>query len=64
MSSAKTTAVGTETLASAPFLLGVFGWDVSGCTDASSLAGRRPQARDIGCLVPRGEVLHYSAANT
>ncbi|WP_436791721.1 hypothetical protein [Yinghuangia sp. YIM S10712] len=56
--------IGTEAFARAPFLLGVIGWEVSGCADASSLAGQLPQARNIGYLVPRGEVLHYGAANT
>jgi hypothetical protein len=57
-------AVGTETYRSAPFSLGVIGFEVSGCTDASTLAGELPRTRDIGYLLPQGGVLHYGAANT
>ncbi|WP_444963872.1 hypothetical protein [Nocardiopsis sp. M1B1] len=57
-------AIGTETFESAPFSLGVIGFDVSGCTDSSTLAGKLPQTRGIGYLLPRGGVLHYGAANT
>lgn len=57
-------AIGTETFKSAPFALGVIGFEVSGCTDASTLAGRLPQTRDVGYLLPQGDVLHYGAANT
>ncbi|MFE0535195.1 hypothetical protein ACFW20_14300 [Streptomyces nigra] len=46
------------------FSLGVIGFEVSGCTDASAPAGRMPKTRDIGYLLPRGGVLHYGAANT
>ncbi|MCB5164491.1 hypothetical protein LG634_06530 [Streptomyces bambusae] len=48
----------------APFSLGVIGFEVSGCTDASALEGRLPQRRDIGYLLPQGGALHYGAANT
>ncbi|MBQ0847227.1 hypothetical protein J8N05_03190 [Streptomyces sp. BH-SS-21] len=57
-------AIGTETFQSASFSLGVIGFEVSGCTDASTLAGRLPRMRDIGYLLPQGNVLHYGAANT
>jgi hypothetical protein len=57
-------AIGTETYRSAPFSLGVIGFEVSGCTDASTLAGKLPRTRDIGYLLPQGAVLHYGAANT
>jgi hypothetical protein len=56
--------IGPEAFKSAPFSLGVVGFEVSGCTDASTLAGKLPQARDIGYLLPQGDVLHYGAANT
>ena len=57
-------SIGTETFKSASFSLGVIGFDVSGCTDASTLAGELPKTRDIGYLLPQGNVLHYGAANT
>ncbi|MFF7713339.1 hypothetical protein [Streptomyces sp. NPDC007988] len=57
-------AIGTETFKSAPFNLGVIGFEVSGCTDASAMEGRLPEERDIGYLIPQGEVLHYGAADT
>ncbi|GGX24636.1 hypothetical protein [Streptomyces lomondensis] len=57
-------AIGTETFKSAPFSLGVIGFEVSGCADASTLAGKLPQTRDIGYLLPQDDVLHYGAANT
>lgn len=57
-------AIGAETFKSASFSLGVIGFEVSGCTDASTLAGKLPQRRDIGYLLPQGDVLHYGAANT
>lgn len=56
-------AIGIETFKSASFSLGVIGWEVSGCTDASTLAGELPQTRGIGYLLPQGDVLHYGAAN-
>ncbi|MFI9445914.1 MULTISPECIES: hypothetical protein [Streptomyces] len=57
-------AVGAEAFRSASFSLGVIGFEASGCTSASTMAGRLPEERDIGYLLPRGEVLHYGAANT
>ncbi|MFV6030561.1 hypothetical protein [Streptomyces sp. NPDC056264] len=57
-------AIGAETFKSASFSLGVIGFEVSGCTAASTLAGKMPQTRDIGYLLPQGDVLHYGAANT
>ncbi|MFI0738545.1 hypothetical protein ACH4PU_10680 [Streptomyces sp. NPDC021100] len=57
-------AIGAETFTSVSFSLGVIGYEVSGCTDASTLAGVLPQTRDIGYLLPQGDVLHYGAANT
>ncbi|KOU58986.1 hypothetical protein ADK57_35540 [Streptomyces sp. MMG1533] len=57
-------AIGTETFKRASFSLGVMGFMVSGCTDASTLAGRLPEERGIGYLLPRGGVVHYGAANT
>ncbi|MHA4814170.1 hypothetical protein ACXZ65_07415 [Streptomyces aculeolatus] len=57
-------AVGAEIFKSASFSLGVIGFEVSGCTDASTLAGRLPQTRDVGYLIPQGDVLRYGAANT
>jgi hypothetical protein len=36
-------AIGTETFKNASFILGVIGFEVSGCTDASTLAGKLPQ---------------------
>ncbi|MEV7372902.1 hypothetical protein AB0O51_18705 [Streptomyces sp. NPDC090301] len=57
-------AVGAETFNTAAFSLGVVGFEVSGCTDASTLAGRLPPTRDIGYLLPQGDVLRYGAANT
>lgn len=57
-------AIGIETFNNASFSLGVIGFEVSGCTDASTLAGQLPQTRDIGYLIPHGNALHYGAANT
>lgn len=57
-------AIGTKTFEQARFGLGVIGWEVSGCTDAATLAGGLPQERGIGYLLPREGVLHYGAANT
>ncbi|MGD1221526.1 hypothetical protein AB9Q10_24245 [Streptomyces krungchingensis] len=57
-------AIGAEAYKSASFSLGVIGFEVSGCADASTLAGKLPQTRDIGYLLPQGDVLHYGAANT
>ncbi|MEU1711180.1 hypothetical protein ABZ478_38935 [Streptomyces sp. NPDC005706] len=57
-------AVGAKTFQSASFSLGVIGFEVSGCTDASTLAGTLPQSRDIGYLLAQGDVLHYHPANT
>ncbi|MEU9859887.1 hypothetical protein AB0D99_03370 [Streptomyces sp. NPDC047971] len=57
-------AIGAEVFTSVPFSLGVIGFAVSGCTDASTLAGKMPQTRDIGYLLPQGGVLHRGAANT
>ncbi|MGW2842599.1 hypothetical protein ACWCWD_33025 [Streptomyces sp. NPDC001493] len=57
-------AVGTRTFESAPFSLGVIGYEVSGCADAATLAGRMPQKRDIGYLLPQGDALLHGAANT
>lgn len=56
-------AIGTGAFEHAPFSLGVIGFEVSGCTDASTLAGKLPQTRDIGYLLPQGDALHYGAAN-
>lgn len=55
--------VGTATFERAPFSLGVIGWEVSGCTDAATLAGRLPQERGIGYLLPQEKGLSYGAAN-
>ncbi|MDQ0745993.1 hypothetical protein QF034_000224 [Streptomyces africanus] len=57
-------AIGTETCKTAAFSLGVIGFEVSGCTDASTLAGKLPQTRNVGYLLPQGDVLHHGAANT
>ncbi|MGW6145798.1 hypothetical protein [Streptomyces sp. NPDC055140] len=57
-------AIGTETFKNASVSLGVIGFEVSGCTDASTLAGQLPQRRDIGYLLPQGDLLHCGAANT
>ncbi|MBZ4322942.1 hypothetical protein JNW98_26815 [Streptomyces sp. SCA2-4] len=57
-------ALGTEIFKEAPFALGVIGFEVSGCTDASTPAGELPTTRDIGYLLPQGGVLRYGAANT
>ncbi|MFF7559841.1 hypothetical protein OIE43_02590 [Streptomyces pseudovenezuelae] len=56
-------AIGTETFKTASFSLGVVGFDVSGCTDASALGGNLPQTRSIGYLLPQGDTLHYGPAN-
>ncbi|MFF9085111.1 hypothetical protein ACF1BE_01545 [Streptomyces sp. NPDC014991] len=56
--------IGTETFEQAVFSLGVIGWEVSGCTDAATLAGKLPEERAIGYLLPREGVLHHGAANT
>ncbi|MFE3825778.1 hypothetical protein [Streptomyces sp. NPDC059092] len=56
--------IGAEAFGRAPFSLGVIGWNVSGCADSATLAGRLPERRDIGYLLPRAGVLHYGAANT
>jgi hypothetical protein len=56
--------VGTESFRHAPFSLAVIGFDVSGCTEAATLAGRLPAEREIGYLIPNDGVLHYGAANT
>ncbi|NEE04948.1 hypothetical protein G3M58_00695 [Streptomyces sp. SID7499] len=55
--------MGTATFERAPFSLGVIGWEVSGCTDAATLAGRLPHERGIGHLLPREEGLLYGAAD-
>ncbi|MFI6808755.1 hypothetical protein ACIBO6_27695 [Streptomyces luteogriseus] len=55
--------VGTETFERAPFSLGVIGWEVSGCTDAATLAGRLPDERGIGYLLPQEDGLLYGSAN-
>ncbi|MFE5190542.1 hypothetical protein [Streptomyces sp. NPDC056628] len=57
-------AIGAGTFTRASFSLGVIGFEVSGCTDASTLAGRMPKKRDIGYLLPQGGGLHYGAAST
>ncbi|MFJ5138792.1 hypothetical protein [Streptomyces sp. NPDC088707] len=57
-------AIGTATFKSASYRLGVIGFEVSGCTDASTLAGELPKRRDIGYLLPQGDALQYGAANT
>ncbi|MFJ4366644.1 hypothetical protein ACIP4S_21050 [Streptomyces chartreusis] len=57
-------AIGVEIFKNASFSLGVIGFEVSGCTEASTLAGVLPQTRDIGYLLPQDDVLHYGAANT
>ncbi|WP_225824011.1 hypothetical protein [Streptomyces naphthomycinicus] len=57
-------AIGAEVFKSASFSLGAIGFEVSGCTDASTLAGKLPQTRGIGYLLPQGDILHYGAANT
>ncbi|AXE86919.1 hypothetical protein [Streptomyces sp. Go-475] len=57
--------IGAETFKSAPFSLGVIGFEVSGCTNASTLRGKLPQTRGIGYLLPQGDdVLRYGAVNT
>ncbi|MFJ6521593.1 hypothetical protein ACIQJ4_25455 [Streptomyces filamentosus] len=38
--------------------------EVAPSDGASTLAGTLPQTRDIGYLLPQGDVLHYGAANT
>lgn len=57
-------AIGAEAFKHAPFGLGLIGFEVSGCTDASTLVGELPQMRDIGCLLPQGDAVHYGRANT
>lgn len=57
-------AIGTETFKQARFSLGVIGWEVSGCTDAATLAGTLPKERGIGYLLPKEGALQYGAANT
>jgi hypothetical protein len=57
-------ACGTKAYKDAPFSLGVVGFEVSGCSDAATLAGRLPARRGIGYLLPHGGDLHYGAANT
>ncbi|MFJ7072200.1 hypothetical protein [Streptomyces sp. NPDC098781] len=56
--------VGAKVFERTPFALGVIGFEVSGCTSASTLAGKLPQTRGIGYLVPQGDLLRYGAANT
>ncbi|MDT6983287.1 hypothetical protein ACFSUJ_00955 [Streptomyces lusitanus] len=56
--------IGAETFKRVPFSLGVVGFEVSGCADASTLAGKMPQTRDIGYLLPQGDDVRYGAANT
>jgi hypothetical protein len=56
-------AVGAEAFRHAPFSFAVIGFEVSGCTDAATLAGRLPESRGIGYLLPQEGVLHYGAAN-
>ncbi|MBC2879526.1 hypothetical protein H7K43_31560 [Streptomyces sp. TYQ1024] len=57
-------AIGARVFRNARFSLGVIGFEVSGCTDASTLAGKLPQSRGIGYLLPQGDVLCYGAANS
>ncbi len=57
-------AIGTKTFESASFSLGIIGFEVSGCTDASTPAGDLPRTRDMGYLLPQGGVLRHGAANT
>jgi hypothetical protein len=59
----KRRSMGTETFERAPFSLGVIGWEHSGCTDAATLAGRLPDERGIGYLLPQEEGLLYGAAD-
>ncbi|MEU4039093.1 hypothetical protein [Streptomyces collinus] len=56
--------IGKETFTRAAFSLGVVGFEVSGCSDAATLAGQMPQERGIGYLLPVDGTLHYGAANT
>ncbi|OQR59726.1 hypothetical protein B6E66_33940 [Streptomyces maremycinicus] len=57
-------AIGAEVFKRAFFDLGLVGFEVSGCADAATLAGKLPQRRSVGYLLPQGDVLHYGAANT
>jgi hypothetical protein len=56
-------ATGTEVFERARFSLGLIGWGVSGCTDAATLAGRMPEERGIGYLLPHEGGLRYGAAD-
>lgn len=56
-------AVGIEAFRHAPFRLALIGFEVSGCTDAAALAGRVPDTREMGYLLPQQGVLRYGAAN-
>lgn len=56
--------IGAKTSKSASFSLGVVGFGVSGCTDASTLAGKMPQTRNVGYLSPQGGALRHGADNT
>ncbi|MFD8237175.1 hypothetical protein ACFV20_35535 [Streptomyces sp. NPDC059696] len=55
--------IGTAVFERVGFRLAVIGWEVSGCTDAATLAGRLPEERSIGYLLPREGGLQYGAAN-
>lgn len=57
-------AIGKETFTRAAFSLGVVGFEVSGCSDAATLAGQMPKERGIGYLLPEDGTLHYGPANT
>ncbi|MFF8675315.1 hypothetical protein [Streptomyces sp. NPDC015242] len=56
--------IGRETFTRATFSLGVVGFEVSGCSNAATLAGQMPNERSIGYLLPVEGALHYGAANT
>ncbi|MER8233230.1 hypothetical protein [Streptomyces sp. NPDC094049] len=56
-------AIGIASFERARFSLGVIGWEVSGTTDAATVAGEMPPKRGIGYLVPHDGALHYGAAN-
>ncbi|MFB7909753.1 MULTISPECIES: hypothetical protein [unclassified Kitasatospora] len=56
-------AVATEAHRTVSFPLALVGWEVSGSTDAATLAGRPPAHRTVGYLLPQGGSLHYAQAN-
>ncbi|GIG67234.1 hypothetical protein [Phytomonospora endophytica] len=55
--------IARQVFARVPFSLALTGVEASGADDAENLAGRAPDRRGHGYLLPRGEVLDYFPPN-